>query len=49
LYKEGKIYYLEYYAENDLERVNTLNKIQVNLEGIEIKIAVISKKLEGKN
>jgi hypothetical protein len=49
LYKEGKMYYLEYYAEDDLERVNTLNKIQVNLEGIEIKIAKISKKLEGKN
>ncbi len=48
LYKEGKIYYLEYYAD-DLDMVNTLNKIQVNLESIEIKIAKISKKLEGKN
>jgi hypothetical protein len=48
LYKEGKMYYLAYYAE-DLDMVNTLNKIDVSLADIEIKIAKISKKLEGKN
>jgi hypothetical protein len=49
LYKEGKMYYLEYYAEDDLERGNILNKIDEGLADIEIKIAEISKKLEGKN
>jgi hypothetical protein len=49
LYKEGKMYYLEYYAEDDLERGNILNKIDEVLADIEIKIAEISKKLEGKN